>query len=245
MTSAINLILFWILGTIAGSFACCAADRIKRQQSFVKGRSKCDHCGHVLGIRDLIPIVSYLSLKGKCRYCSGKIESAALWSELLSGGGFVLLAYQFGWNMETIQWAAVFTVLLMLSLVDLRSYIIPDCSIVSLIVIRGMFLPFYDHWLGLLMEGVCGGVILFGLNYLMSQILKHLLHQEVLGGGDLKLMFVMGLYLGSMRGCLALLVSCGGGLLFVCGMKKRRIPFGPCLAIGMMVVILLGENVML
>src|SRR3989344_5493756 len=86
-------ILWFIAGVIAGSAANALIDRLPRGESWVRGRSKCDSCKHELGFWDLIPLLSYLWLRGRCRYCRKKIPMRNFWVELGLGVGFFLISY--------------------------------------------------------------------------------------------------------------------------------------------------------
>ena len=122
-----KIFLLFFLGSIAGSFYHCAAMRILNGEDWKKGRSHCDLCGHVLTARDLIPIISFLLLKGRCRYCREKLSFKYLLIEVFLGFIYVLtyLCFQ-SINISLFCLLNLFGLLLGLSLVDLESYIIPD-----------------------------------------------------------------------------------------------------------------------
>ena len=93
--TAYILFITFILGCCLGSFADCMAVRLVSGQSVLSGRSHCDSCGHVLGVLDLFPVLSWLLLKGKCRYCGAKIPPESFITELIAGIGCCLVVYRY------------------------------------------------------------------------------------------------------------------------------------------------------
>ncbi len=96
-------LLLFVIGTLFGSFYTLAVYRIPKRQDIVHTHSYCPNCNHKLGFLDLIPIMSYLFLRGKCKYCKQKIRIRYLILEALSGSLFVIMAYLFGLKIETIN----------------------------------------------------------------------------------------------------------------------------------------------
>lgn len=234
----IKIFLLFGLGSIAGSFYHCMAMRIINGEDWKSGRSHCDLCGHVLAVGDLIPIISFLLLKGRCRYCRGKLSYKYLLIELLLGLIYVLtyLCFQ-RINISLFCILNLFGLLLGLSLVDLESYIIPDGFIVMGVINR-----FIDPMICLnLRHGVWRifeALLLAGMVYLSAWLMNGINKKENFGGGDIKLIFVIGLYTGFYYGVWVLLGSCLIGLVYVQHVKKRRIPFGPFLSVSAMLVLL-------
>lgn len=235
------LLFFGMAGSVMGSFACCYVHRYVKDESVIRGRSVCDQCGHVLGVWDLVPLISYLCLRGRCRYCGHKISSASFWAEVLCAGVFMILGYRFGVTMRTFQYMILAVLLVIVSFVDLSVYIIPDCCILGMLVNWAMFLPLQENWIAMLPGSLFASVFLYCILYSLSKIVSYFLKQESIGGGDLKLLWIMGLYLGVWRAWMALLISCFTGMLFVCLMRRQRIPFGPSLAIGMGIMMLASD----
>lgn len=97
------LTITFILGCCLGSFADCAAGRLLSGESVVAGRSHCDHCGHVLGVLDLIPLFSWLLLKGHCRYCRAKIPAEAFFVELASGIACCMIVYRYDMSVMSLR----------------------------------------------------------------------------------------------------------------------------------------------
>lgn len=243
LVAYVSVILF-ILGSVFGSFINCVSGRIVEGRDWIKGKSICENCKHELSALDLIPIFSYIFLKGKCRYCGTKLSIRYMLTELFLGITFVLLFLR---NM-TIDYILlrdlILVVLLLgLSLVDIESYIIPDGFIVIGIINWLVSILFVSNKLVYLKDGLIGG---FGIGLfilLLSLIMDKVLKKESLGGGDIKLLFMVCLYIGLFEGILLLIISCVIGLLFVVLLKKNKIPFGPAISLGTLIVLLCGSQI--
>ena len=243
LTISITIISF-ILGTVFGSFMYCLAWRYVNHESVLKGRSHCAVCGHELGAADLVPVFSFIFLKGRCRYCHEKISPRYVIVELITGFLFAVTAVRFGAGFDTVRYMALICVLVGLSLIDLDTYEIPNGFIIAAIVIWIATVPVTSYpWKEELLYGAIGAFAIGGAILLISLLFDRMTGKESLGGGDIKLFFVAGLYLGLARGMLCIIVSCIVGLLFVALLKKKRIPFGPSISIALMMCILWGSYV--
>ena len=261
VTDPIILVYFSVLaaalGAVFGSFINCAAWRIAHGESFLKGHSHCAECGHELKALDLIPVFSYLFLRGKCRYCGKKISPRYVLTEILLAAAFVLLVLRFGVSWETLRYMGLTVVLLGLSLVDLETYRIPNGFLIAGIVCWAVTLPLVwpkegasglSAWIGsslavTLQSSLLGAFVIAGAVLLLSLVFDKLSGKESLGGGDIKLLFVVGLYLGLAVGFFNLILSCIVGLLFVALMKQKRIPFGPAISLSAYVSLFVGPAV--
>lgn len=238
-------ILSFLLGTVMGSAMTCLGDRLAEGKSWVKGRSECDTCHHELQGRDLIPIVSYFVNHGRCRYCGTIISRKYLWTELSGGTVFVLIFLKEGMINGTVimQWGLC-SALLALSITDLDCYIIPDRLIVFLILWWGVsiIMKAVNGTLNVHMirDDLLGAFIPAGCVLILSVIMDHVLKKESMGGGDIKLLFSLGLYLGLAGSVLLLITACVIGLIFVAILKQEKIPFGPSISLGAVFVILCG-----
>ena len=240
----VSVILF-ILGTIMASFINCVAGRIVNGEDWIKGRSYCDHCHHELGPLDLVPIFSYLFLKGKCRYCGKKIPPDNLYTELFLGICFVITFL----NRKALDYILVRdlileVILLGLSLVDLKTYIIPDGFIIAGIINWLVSILFVADKLDYFKSGIIGGLGISLTILIISLIVDKALGKESLGGGDIKLLFMVCLYTGFFKGFFLLFLSCAIGLFFVLSLKKEKIPFGPSISMATFVVMLYGDLVL-
>ena len=129
------IIISFIFGTVFGSFMNCLAWRYVNHESVLKGRSHCAVCGHELGAADLVPVFSFIFLKGRCRYCHEKISPRYVIVELITGFLFAVTAVRFGAGFDTVRYMALICVLVGLSLIDLDTYEIPNGFIIAAIVI--------------------------------------------------------------------------------------------------------------
>lgn len=240
--TAYILILAFILGTVFGSFINCMAWRIAHGESITGGRSHCAVCGHVLGPLDLVPVFSYIFLRGRCRYCGKKISPRYLIAEVLMGGIFVCCILKWGLGALAVRYMALSVCLLGLSLVDLETFEIPDRFHVAAIVIFFATLPFTGTPIGAsLKKALIGAFALFVGMLVLSLIFDKVTGKEGLGGGDLKLFFTAGLYLGAAGGLLCLITSCIIGLVFSAAKKENRIPFGPSISAAILLTAFFGD----
>lgn len=241
------LVLSFMLGCVMGSFLNCYASRICSGESIVKGRSKCSDCGHVLGVVDLIPIVSYVVLGGKCRYCGSKLNIRYLISEVISGLLFVLIVNKFGFSLRCVEYLVLVCCLLAISFADLEDYLIPDRFIIVGIINRLLFIlignDVKSELLSSLISGLVVGVVIFGLVIVMEKVLK----KDAMGGGDIKLLFMLSLYNSLILDLLGVFISCIVGIVFglvnTRGEKGKLFPFGPSICIGFMFVMLYGSPI--
>ena len=245
-----------VFGAVMGSFLNCAAWRIAHGESFLKGRSRCPSCGHVLEPPELIPILSWLLQRGRCRSCGKKISVRYPLTELAFACVTVVCLLRFDLTVLCLRNYIFLCCLFCLSLVDLESFIIPDgCHLISagawLLTLPFTFAGPLDTGLRVLSALLFGGGIL-----LISIILDKVLGRESLGGGDVKLIAVSGLYLGLAGMLFALIFSCLIGLAANAlgkNVKKEKeetedteepagaFPFGPSISLAVGLMLLFGE----
>lgn len=232
-----------MLGACVFSFLNVIIYRLPRQKSFVRGRSFCPACGHTLKAADLVPVFSYLFLRGKCRYCGQKIGPRDTLVEL--GGG--LLALLCAWLYRDAPAAGVtvfafFCVLTVVAFIDADTMEIPDgCHIaILLLAVVSYFTMPGTSLLSRLIGMVCISV---------PMLLLALLISGAFGGGDIKLMAACGAFLGwrlvLVSALLGLLFGGLWGIYLLAAKKKGRkeqFAFGPFLCVGMLLGILFGET---
>lgn len=240
----IGIILF-VLGACMGSFLTCAADRYLAKESVLKGRSHCPACGKTLTFFELIPIFGYLFLRGRCRKCGAPIPIRCLFTELLGGLVYVAVYCKFGWSFVTLEYLLLFSALLPVALIDADQMEIPDGILLFLVVVFAAF--FYPH--GNVKDraesALYGSVLIGGGLFVISFLLASLLKKETLGGGDVKLFFVLALFTGLGQGLLLVIFSCIAGLLFALTRRKgreREFPFGPAIAAAALFTLLAGQE---
>ncbi len=240
------LVLAFILGSVFASFITCMADRIGEGKTMA-GRSHCGSCGHTLSAKDLVPVVSYLALRGRCRYCGAKIPKRCLKAELTLGCLFAVSVLRFGLSFDTLRVCGILVCLLGLSLCDMDSYIIPDRFWIAIVVITLVTAPFVRRAPGVSFDayaaGAEGSSVSSYLILLISLIMDKALKKESMGGGDIKLLFSAGFVLGPAGGLLCLILSCIAGLLVVVVRHSEKIPFGPSIAVSLSLSLLFGQEI--
>lgn len=242
--TAYILTLTFLLGCCLGSFADCMAGRLLTGEQILTGRSHCDHCKHVLGALDLVPVLSWLFLKGRCRYCGTRVPAESTIVELISGIACCLIIYRFDLSVQALRGILLWVVLLTLTLTDLHQWIIPDRLQIAgcvIFLVTALFLP---DPISVILKGFALGTALGGGMLLLSLLFDRLTGKESLGGGDIKLFFMTGLYLGSAWEILFyLILSCILGLAFAFVRQEKRLPFGPAIALACFFMLLYGGQI--
>ena len=233
-----------LLGACMASFLNCMAWRIVHGESVLRGRSHCDACGHVLGARDLVPVVSFLLSRGKCRYCGAKLSSRHVWGEVAGAAVFVSALFRYDISLQVLEAWALGCILLACAFADLEGYIIPDrfiCCGAGLFALSLFFGGGVPHRL---LSGALGGLAVPGGVLAVSVLLEKARGQEMLGGGDIKLLFVTGLFLGWQRNLLCLLLACVLGIAagLASGRRETAIPWGPSIAAAAWAALLFGQQ---
>ena len=226
------LIIFFIFGTYFGSFYTVIGLRLPKHIDFIRTRSHCDNCHHDLSMLDMVPILSYVLLKGKCRYCGEKVSSVSTYMELFSGILFALSYYAFGFSYELLIALGIVSLLIILSVSDLTYMIIPD---EILIFFSGYFIIIntLNHSVFYAISYIVSGLLLFLFMYVIMLLGNFIFKKESLGGGDIKLMFVIGLVLHPFLGLLLIFIASFIALPVSILLLYRRgeniVPFGPFL----------------
>jgi leader peptidase (prepilin peptidase)/N-methyltransferase len=244
------LAIFTVLGLSVGSFLNVCSDRLPAGRSIINPPSACDACHKRLGFRDLVPLFSYLWLRGRCRYCRAAIPWHLPAVEAAMGIVFPLLYWYYGLNLElgfSLVYACLLTLIL---LIDIEHQLILDKVVYPGMVLALAFSPFQPP-LGAEAGSRVISAVAGGAAGLVVMLLFFLLARGGLGLGDVKMAALMGLITGFPRVFVALFLAViAGGLVAVAllslGLKKRRqpIPFGPFLSIGTMAVVIWGDNIM-
>ncbi len=225
-------LFIFILGLAVGSFLNCVIYRLETGGSFLRGRSFCPHCKHFLGWPDLIPVLSFLILKGRCRYCHKKISFQYPLVEIATGLLFLLI---FNFQFSIFNYL-IAPFLVIIFVYDLKHFIIPDEVIYPAIAIAAICN--FSAW-----PSALGAAAFFGAIVLISR-------GKWMGVGDIKLGFLMGLILGWPNILVALFLAfligaiIGVGLI-VSGKKtlKSEVPFGPFLVTGTIISLFWGQKI--
>ena len=242
MLRAVLYLIIFLMGLVIGSFLNVCIYRIPKKEDIVFGRSKCRSCGEMLKWYELIPVVSFLSHGGRCRHCNEKISIQYPLVELANGMIYVWVVAVIGWTWESLLFCLCASVLLVLGIIDERTFEIPlGCNI--LIGILGMIHLLLDltHWLDYVM-GMCIVSGLFLIAYYATR-------KKGIGGGDIKLMAAAGLLLGWQKILLALFIGSVLGVVIHFTLMKfkgkdRVLAFGPYLAVGIFIAMLYGDQIL-
>ena len=238
--------LAFVLGAVLGSGLNCLAYRMAREQKWTKGHSVCPACGAQLKARDLIPVISWLALKGKCRSCKAPVSPRYFITEVGLGLLFLATVWKFGLTLEVLVWLIFLCCLFCLSLVDLETQIIPDRFLLIPAVAR-MALLLAQGGFGSLWAGVWPGLVVGGAVLAISLIMDKVLKKVSMGGGDIKLLAVLGLYFGLAQSLLLVVLACFAGIALAAALVKAKpgaaFPFGPALAAAAVITMFIGEPV--
>ncbi len=238
------MVFAFVLGTIMASFGTCMAERMAAGRSWLRGRSECDSCHHVLGVRDLVPVFSWLFSRGKCHYCGSKVPVKYPLTELLVGILFALVILRDGGiGFVTVRDWGMIVIALAVTITDFMTYEIPNGLPISGIILQLLYiLASGDIW-GELKDSLIGGFVLAGGLLVISLIMDRILKKDSMGGGDIKLFFLAGLVLGLGQGVFCLLLASIIGLIMVAVMKQNRIPFGPAISVAFVMTLFIGTPV--
>jgi leader peptidase (prepilin peptidase)/N-methyltransferase len=252
----LGVVFFILLGIVVASFLNVCIDRLPANQSLVFPASHCAACGRRLSARDLIPVFSYLWLRGRCRYCQAPIPRRILWVEIGTGVLFGCFFWHYGWSVE-LPLALFYTALfIVLAVIDLEHHLILNKIVypaTAAALIISIFLPpsrlVYPAGLatslpqlGIVQAAIGGGagLVLFSLIGLLSR--------GGMGWGDAKMAALIGVITGYFVLCSLLVAVILGGLvaviLLLSGLRKRKegIPFGPFLSLATLITLLWGSD---
>ncbi len=241
-------VLSFIFGALVGSFLNVCIYRLPKDESIVFPGSHCPHCNKPIAFYDNIPILSYLILRGKCRNCGKPISPQYPLVEAVSALGSLLLFSTFGPTWSYLIYYFFFASLIVIAVIDLYHQIIPDVISLPGIgagLLASLVLPeitFFNSLMGVLLGG--------GSLFLVATIYQWLFKREGMGGGDVKLLAMIGAFLGWKAVILTILFGSLVGSLVGIGMMtvkgkgfKYAIPFGPFLSLGAAFALFYGERV--
>lgn len=237
-----NNILLLLYGLVLGSFFNVVGLRIPLNQSLVTPRSTCPRCHHTLTAIELIPIVSYLLQKGKCRNCHFKISRLYPFVELTTGLLFFVSPLIVGWSFELIITLTLISLCMIIFVSDVSYMLIPDRVLLFFLVvfiIERIIYPL-DPWY----DSIIGGAAVFTLLLFIAYI-----SNGGIGGGDIKLFGLLGFVLGLKIVLLGFFLSTLIGTLdgvrrMILGKYKKRepVPFGPTIVVGTLIAYFFGDS---
>ncbi|OIQ58214.1 type 4 prepilin-like protein leader peptide-processing enzyme [Moorella thermoacetica] len=244
MQANVMVMIFFIMGLLGGSFLNVVIYRLPRGETVILGRSHCPTCGITLNWYDLVPVLSFFILKGRCRNCRAAISRRYPLVEILSALLFVIIFSHYGMTAASIKYIFLFALLLAAAFIDLDYYVIPD-ELVLTGLTGGVILDLAARDISISSAMIGAGAA--GAFFLILSMAS----RGGVGGGDIKLAAVIGLFLGWPLTPLAILFASliGGvtGLVLLLSRKKRPrdvLPFAPFLGAGTFVALLAGRAVM-
>ena len=246
-----DLLLVSVLGALWGSFANVCIYRLPLRGGVVKGRSFCPKCKKKIFWYENIPILSYLILGGKCSKCKKKISFQYLLVESISIFSFLLIYYFFGVSLTTILLIILFLSFIVIFFIDLKHYIIPDILTFPMMVLG--FLKSFDPNLSPIfpnyINSLLGGIIGYGIIWLLILFYKKIRNKEGMGLGDAKILAVVGFWFGWVSIPFVIFLSSTIALIIVIPdlLKKKKkltsqIPFGPYIIIATIIFIVFKDT---
>jgi len=233
-----------LAGLCVGSFLNVCILRLPKEQSLLSPPSTCPQCGQRIAWYDNIPLVSWVVLRGKCRRCGNAISAQYPLIEALVGALWLAAYLSYGVSVQALAGALICTILLGIGITDARHYLIPDEFTWGGLGL-GLALSLVGGWQGFL-QAVIGAAVGFGLLYAVGEAGRWLFKEEAMGGGDVKMMAMVGSFVG-WKGVLLTIFAGAllGTLIFVplSLRKKRLVPFGVFLAVGAAVAFVWGDAI--
>jgi len=241
--SALVLVYAGLAGLAIGSFLNVCVYRLPAGLSVVTPRSRCPQCERPIRWYENIPVASYIALRGRCRGCGERISLQYPLVELATGIIWVAMAARFGPTLAALSGAVFLTLLLGIALTDAREYIIPDeFSLGGLLL--GLAFAAFPGGMPFL-RAVAGAAVGFASLYLVAIVGQWVFRKEAMGGGDIKMMAMVGAFVGPAGALLTIFLGALlGTLIFgpISIITKRLVPFGIFLALGAAVTHGWGED---
>ena len=233
-------ILVFLIGTIIGSFLALCIYRIPKGIDIIFKQSYCEHCKKKIRIRDLIPIISYVSLKGKARCCNKKISKKNIIIELLTGIIFLLLFIKYDLSFLFFKYSIFMSLMTVIAFIDLEtSYVYTSVILKGSII--GVFLIVFEKVIydNKILDYVIGAFLVGFIMFLISKITK-----GAIGEGDIYIIFLIGLFLGCLKTMELLMITfmIGGliaAILLITKLKKKKdaVPLAPFLFLATFFII--------
>ena len=244
-------IVFFIIGVCFGSFYNVVGTRLPENKSIIYPGSHCPKCNHKLRFYELIPIISYIIQRGRCNKCKERIGLIDPFFELLSGILFCLCYLKFGLSLDLIKSLIFVSILIIISISDIYYYIISDEVLITGIIllllyyITNTIINKISMFNGIVIP-VLNGLASFSLLYLFKIFGDMLFKKESLGGGDIKLLFFIGLMIGFDMSIVSIFIAAFVALpLSIISLIKNDnnvLPFGPYLSIGALIILFTNLN---
>lgn len=235
------IITLFIFGIIFGSFFNVVGYRLPKEESIIFPASHCPNCNYQLKAMDLIPILSYFILGGKCRSCKKKISWFYPLFEFITGILFSLSYIVFGYNIELLIALIFISSMIIVFISDYQTMIIPD-EVIIFSAITILLLTFLNSGLSTTIDAFLNGLIAFAAMFALKLFGDSIFKKESMGGGDIKLLLVFGIYLGWELAIFAVFLASFIGLpislIYLKFKKDNVIAFGPFLTISAIIITL-------
>lgn len=241
------LICLFVIGTCMGSFYLLVASRLVVEKSIIKPSSHCEYCNQKLKWYDLIPVISYLLNKGKCRYCKESLAISYLLVEIITGlafsGSYMLFAdFNYGFFISLV----IVSLIIIISITDFKHLIIPDQVLITATIIISLVI-LYFFGINELLISLLSGLVCFGFMYLVKIIGDYTFKTDSMGGADIKLMFIAGLIVGIVPSAIVLFIASvlamPVAIFYVTKKKTNILPFGPFIIVAIYIVFLLTDQI--
>lgn len=247
----------FVFGTVVGSFLNVCIWRIPREEPLHKPGSHCPKCSAHIAWYDNIPIISFIVLRGRCRYCREPISIRYVMVEALTGALFVCLYLKFSLTIALAIYCALVASFIVLTFIDLDHYIIPNritfggIAVGFALSFTAKYMPGNRFVVTNTLEAISGGLVFAGILYLLDQLSLLVFKKRGMGGGDVKLAAVIGLFVGvRLIFPVIFVASVVGSVIGIVVLLVRRaheadpshyIPFGPYLVLGTIIVLFFGD----
>ena len=236
------LVYAGVLGASVGSFMNVCVSRLPHGESLVRPRSKCPGCGGPIAWYDNIPLLSWLLLRGRCRQCRESISVQYPVVELVTAAIWVGMALLYGPTWRSLQGSILFSLLLTISLIDARHYLIPDALSLGGLG-AGLALALLPGPPSIL-TALIGAALGFGVLLAVGVLGEWVFKKPAMGGGDIKMMAMVGAFLGPAGAMLTIFLGALAGTIVFAPLSlktKKEVPFGVFLGLGAAIAFLFGE----
>ena len=236
------LVYAGVLGASVGSFMNVCVSRLPHGESLVRPRSKCPGCGGPIAWYDNVPLLSWILLRGRCRQCRESISIQYPAVELVTLLIWVGMAMLYGPTWRSLQGSILFSLLLTISLIDARHYLIPDALSLGGLG-AGLALALLPGPPSIL-TSLIGATLGFGVLLAVGVLGEWVFKKPAMGGGDIKMMAMVGAFLGPAGATLTIFLGALAGTIVFAPLSlktKKEVPFGVFLGLGAAIAFLFGE----
>lgn len=237
-------IVMGFFGGLVGSFLNVCIVRLPAEQSVITPRSRCPRCGSLIAWYDNIPVFSWLVLRGQCRQCRNPIGLLYPLVELATGLAWAWFGWRYGISLATVEGAVFFTLLIGITMTDAREYIIPDEFTIGGLIFGLLFSV--AGGMTAVADALLGALVGFALLWLVGAAGTWAFKEEAMGGGDIKMMAMVGAFVGWQGVLLTVFLGALAGAIIFLPMslmgRKKLVPFGVFLAVGAALAYLWGGD---